>query len=119
MTEICGEMIALAPSLPSAIVSPLLKEPDGGKRLFAYAHIYALPEPQLLPDLVHSVIEKEDTAFGQYWGIQAIGRVIQAAPESANLEIRNMLRSFLTKLKKGEDRYYELSRIIKSLDESS
>jgi hypothetical protein len=118
MTEIVGEMIALAPSIPMATTSPFLTEEDGGKRLFAYAHSYARPEPQLLSDLVRCVTEKEDTPFGQYWGIQAIGRVVQAAPESVNLQTRNMLQNFLTKLKKGTDRYYELSKIMKSLDDS-
>jgi hypothetical protein len=119
MTEIVGEMIALAPSIPIATASPFLTEDDDGKRLFAYAHLYARPEPQLLSDLVRSVTEKEDKPFGQYWGIQAIGRVVQAAPESVNLQTRNMLQNFLAKLKKGTDRYYELSKIMKSLDESS
>ena len=119
MTEIVGEMIALAPSAPIATVSPFLTEEDDGKRLFAYAHIYARPEPQVLSDLVRSVTEKEDTPFGQYWGIQAIGRVVQAAPESVTLQTRNALQNFLTKLKKGTDRYYELSKIMKSLDDSA
>ncbi len=119
MTEIVGEMIALAPSIPIVTASPFLTEDDDGKRLFAYAHLYARPEPQLLSDLVRSVTEKEDKPFGQYWGIQAIGRVVQAAPESVNSQTRNMLQNFLTKLKKGTDRYYELSKIMKSFDESS
>ncbi len=119
MTEIVGEMIALAPSIPIVTASPFLTQDDDGKRLFAYAHLYARPEPQLLSDLVRSVTEKEDKPFGQYWGIQAIGRVVQAAPESVNSQTRNMLQNFLTKLKKGTDRYYELSKIMKSFDESS
>jgi hypothetical protein len=119
MTEIVGEMIALASSIPIVTTSPFLTEEDDGKRLFAYAHLYALPEPQLLSDLVRSVAEKEDKPFGQYWGIQAIGRVVQVAPDSVDSQTRNTLQNFLTKLKKGTDRYYELSRIMKSLDESS
>jgi len=71
MTEVVGEMIALAPSVPSVTVGPFLAEEDGGKRLFAYAHIYPRPEAGVLPELVRCVTEKEDTPFGQYWGIQA------------------------------------------------
>jgi hypothetical protein len=119
MTDVVGEMISLAPSVSSATISPFLLEADGGKRLFAYAHIYARPDPQLLPDLVRSVTEQEDKPFGQYWGIQAIGRVIQAAPDTANSQTRDILRKFLTKLKKGTDRYYELSRIMQSLEPST
>jgi len=119
MTEIVSEMIAIAPSLPNAMVGPLLKEGDGGKRLFAYAHLYACPDAPLLPELVDSVIENEATPFGQYWGLQAIGRVIQASPESVHSAVRDKLRRFLPQLKRGTDRYYELSKIMKSLDESS
>jgi len=119
MTEIVGEMIALAPSIPSVTVSPFLAEEDDGKRLFAYARIYACPEPQLLSALVNSVTGREDKPFGQYWGIQAIGRVIQARPESIDARTQATLRTFLATLKRGTDRYYELSKILKSLDESS
>lgn len=117
MTEIVGEMIALAPSVPTASVTPFLMDDDGGKRLFAYAHSYANPQPQLLPELVRSVTEKEDKPFGQYWGIQAIGRTVQTAPEGVDLQIRNALRAFLGRLKRGTDRHYELSKIVNSLDD--
>lgn len=117
MAEIVAEMIALAPSVPSATVVPFMMEDDDGKRLFAYAHSYAVPQPQLLPGLVQSVTKKEDKPFGQYWGIQAIGRVVQAAPEGVDLQIRKSLREFLATLKRGQDRYYELSKIVNSLDD--
>jgi hypothetical protein len=119
MTEVVGEMISLAPSVPGPTVTPLLTETDGGKRLFAYAQLYARPDSQLLPELVRSVTQLEDKPFGQYWGIQAIGRVIQAAPDAANSQTRDTLRGFLTKLKKGTDRYYELSRIMQALGPST
>ena len=114
MTEIVGEMIDLAPSIPSTTALPLLSESDAGKRLFAYAYIYALPKPEVLSALVQSVTQLENKPFGQYWGIQAIGRVIQNYPDSAVPEIQSNLRVFLANLKKGTDRYYELSRIIES-----
>lgn len=118
MTDVVGEMIDLASSVPSATAIPLLNDQDEGKRLFAYAYIYARPEPQVLADLVRSITEREKQPFGQYWGIQAIGRVIQSAPGSADSQIQNILRGFLTKLQKGTDRYYELSKIIKSFEDS-
>jgi hypothetical protein len=117
MTEIVAEMIAAAPSVPSATVVPFLMEDDDGKRLFAYAHSYASPQPQVLRQLVRSVTEKEDKPFGQYWGIQAIGRVVQATPEGVDLPVRGALRKFLATLKRGTDRYYELSKIVSSLDD--
>ena len=117
MTEIVGEMIALAPSVPNATVVPFLYEDDDGKRLFVYAHSYADPQPQMLPELVRTVTEKEDTPFGQFWGIQAIGRIVQAAPESVDLQVRSALRKFLATLQRGTDRYYELSKIVSSLDD--
>jgi hypothetical protein len=119
MTNVVGEMISLASSGASVKVVPFLTDRDDGKRLFAYAHIYAHPDPRLLPDLVRSVTQVEDKPFGQYWGIQAIGRVIQAAPDSVDVQTQVALRQFLTKLKRGTDRHYELSRILRSLEGST
>jgi len=95
-----------------------LIEKDGGKRLFAYAHLYARLDCHLFPNLVSSVIKREATPFGQCRGVQAIGRVIQAEPEKVDSQTRNILRGFLTRLNEGTDRCYELSRIVKSLDAS-
>jgi hypothetical protein len=119
MTDVVGEMIALAPTFPTENVAPFLSDKDGGKRLFAYAYLYARPNPQHLADLVHSVTEIENKPFGQYWGIQAIGRVIQANPDSVDTQIRNTLRKFLGTLEKGTDRYFELSKIMSALDNSA
>jgi hypothetical protein len=74
----------------------LLSDKDGGKRLFAYAYIYARPNPQRLADLVHSATGNERTPP----------------------QIRNTLRVFLATLEKGTERYYELSKIMKALDEA-
>jgi hypothetical protein len=118
MTAIIGDLLTIASSMRDVVVGPLLMDKDAGKRLFAYAYLYSHPDPAALADLVRSVTVMEDKPFGQYWGIQAIGRVILAAPKSINSNIREALQSFLTKLKKGTDSYYELSRILKSLDDS-
>jgi hypothetical protein len=51
----------LPPTFPNENIAPLLSDKDGGKRLFAYAYIYARPNPQHLADLVHSVTGNERT----------------------------------------------------------
>jgi hypothetical protein len=118
MTDIVGEMIDLAYSIPTASIVPLLEEEDEGKRLFAYAYTYARPEPELLPELVRSVTNIKNKPFGQYWGIQAIARIIQRFPNSPSTEIANRLRSLMARLQKDTDRYYELSKIMESLEGS-
>ena len=68
MTDVVVEMMNLAYSTPLASIDPLLDEEDDGRRLFAYAYLYARPEHKLLPELVRSVTDIEKQPFGQYWG---------------------------------------------------
>jgi len=119
MTEIVGEMIGLVSLVSSDDAIRLLTKEDGGSRLFAYVYFYAHPERNVLRQLVKSVTEIETQPFGQYWGIQAISRVIQITDEVTDTQIKKSLRCLLKSLPNDTDRYYELSRVIDSLESSS
>lgn len=116
MTEVTRKMIELAPSLGNIDVLPLLQSEDGGRRLAGYARLYAQPNPAHLAALVASVTSLEDKPFGQYWGIQAIGRTIagQTASDIPATTLLN-LRSFLERLPRGTDRDYELRKILREI----
>jgi len=115
MTSVVRKMIASAPGLPNFDVEAQL-EGDGGRRLFAYAYLYALPDLHCLKALVHSLVYVEDTPFGQYWGIEALGKLLGKADGALSPSIMDELRDFLHRLGRGTDRYYELKRLLPELE---
>lgn len=119
MTSIVRQMIDLTPRLQNCDVEAGLKDSDRGKRLGAYAYLYARPDFSKLDKLVLSVTQIEDKPFGQYWGLQSIGKVIGSRNgQKISTKIVQQLREFLAKLQPGTDRYYELSRILKELSKN-
>jgi hypothetical protein len=118
MTRIMGQMIALAPGLQAFDVRGALKSKDQGRRLAAYACLYARPQPDMLGDLVAALTEKQQQAFLTYWGIQTVGRILQTCPPGGfPPEIRLQLREFLQRgLTKGTDRHSLLSRLLREFE---
>jgi hypothetical protein len=113
MTQVVSRMLGLAPLLTKYDAASELKQKDRGRRLGAYAFLYARPEPKYLQDLVSSVTQIEDKPFGQYWGIGAIQNVISRVDDAVLLgNVKQGLGRFLGELQPGTDRYYELSKIL-------
>lgn len=121
MTSVVRKMADLAPYLHETfdVEGALREKKDRGKRLSAYAYLWARPAYARLESLVDSVIKIEDKPFGQYWGIQAIGKVIGSRPPKAKVDLRilSTLRGFLSQLQPGTDRYYELSGILREFED--
>ena len=118
MTSIVSQMISLAPELNNIDIRSTLNEVDGGNRLIGYAFLYKIPNYDFINELVRSVTQIEDKPFGQYWGLQAIGKTLEGRNEKeVPMEIVNSLENFKNRLRKGTDRYYELSRILRDLGE--
>src|SRR5207249_3117811 len=76
MTRIVQKMIAVASRGTLQDLDSKLQSGDGGQRLAAYSYLVAKPDFKQLEALVDSVVHREDTPFGQYWGLQAIESVI-------------------------------------------
>jgi len=115
MTEVIKEMMAIVPSLTTFDVSQALGETDNGKRLAGYAYIYVRPDYQYLEELVNA-FTADPTPFGQYWGIQALGKVLELRPnEKIHPNIFKKLKAFYDQLEKGIDREYELNKILPEL----
>lgn len=112
MTDIVGQMIGLSSRLSATEVRQLLKDERDGQRLIAYAHLYARPQPEFIPELVDSVTRIERRAFGQYWGIQAIGRIAQVEPASLTPDMVSQLRKFSLRFDNGTDRLAALRAIV-------
>lgn len=115
MTEIMKGMIETATSLPSFDISQALKDKDAGKRLTGYAYLYAKADYQYLEELVDAIIS-DHTPFGQYWGIQALGKILETSTNSKiDSNILNKLKPYYDKLGKGIDREYELGKLLPEL----
>jgi hypothetical protein len=115
MTQVVAKMISVASQVQSfPIEQSLTNEENAGQRLAAYAYLYAKPDSQFLNHLVKCLTTLENTPFGQYWAIQALDKILALQGlEKTDKDIANQLLSFLRKrLRKGTDRYADLSRIL-------
>lgn len=113
MTKVVSEMIAVCrddreKSFP---VRAALHEEDRGKRLAAYVSLYVNPQKELLENLAKSVANPDNHAFGQYWGIQAIGSTLSLSGKIPTTAL-NELKKFLASLDVGTDRHFALSGIL-------
>ncbi len=113
MDEVLGEMISASASLPLTDVAAFLKDGHSGNRLAAYAYLYARPQPSLFSDLVCAVTDVEDTSFGQYWGIRAIGHAVQQDCTLLTPQSRRRLRELMNLLSPSTARYRALEGILR------
>ncbi|PWT74944.1 MAG: hypothetical protein C5B59_09945 [Bacteroidetes bacterium] len=115
MTEIFKNMTAAVPAIGNFDVVGRLKDTDNGKRLSAYAWLLTNPDPQYVNKLADAIVS-DTTAFGQYWGIQALGRLIEKQPSLVNDQILvGKMKPYFDQLENGVDRKYELGRIMPNL----
>jgi hypothetical protein len=115
MTAIFSQMMAVAPKAEQFDVGQAMRSANPGERLAAYAYLYAQPQANLLDELVDSVTRLEDTPFGQYWGLQAVERVLsQHGTTGVSAMSLEKLRRLYARLGPGTDRHYELGRILQT-----
>ena len=115
MTEVIRKMIALAGSLKNFEIPSRLRSAKGGQRLAAYAYLYAKPNQTHFDELVRSVTVLEDKPFGEYWGLQAIGLNVGFIKGAVSDQVAHDLIAYRARTRKGTDRDYELSRVLKQL----
>lgn len=117
MSAIFGRMVAVSAQLNHLDMGKYLVSEDAGQRLAAYAFLYARPQGAVLELLVRTVAGgAEDKPFGQYWGIRAIGRVLETL-DTAQLSssVVGQLQDFCRRLPKDTDRYFELSKMSREV----
>jgi hypothetical protein len=115
MTDVVRHLTLLADRLDTVDWPGYLHSQDGGERIAAYAYYYARPDPRAARELTRVLTNVENTPFGQYWAIQALGKIAEAAPASV-LDLVPDWQVFLdSTLRPGTDRYYVLSQLISSL----
>jgi hypothetical protein len=119
LTEIAGRMIALSGQLSHYHWRAALESDDPGRRVAGYAWLYAKPTPRAAELLVNTVTVREETHFGQYWGLEALQRCLPLADAGTVAALTPKLKEFLSKLPTDSDRHYELSNLLEKLAEPS
>jgi hypothetical protein len=112
LTQVVAEMVRVAPQAQHFDVAAALGGKDQGKRLAAYARLYARPDPARLGELVNGLAGHKQRAFVQYWGIRAVGKVLAVSPGGdggALLQLRDFLQRGLVA---GTERHKQLAGIL-------
>ena len=113
MNEIARAMRARAADEEGFDVENNLASPDGGLRLAAYLCLSQAPDPRLTKQLVNSLIDSEDTAFGRIYGLVALKEQVESDPTSLDQEARNRLATeLLPRLPAGDMSVTELRQIL-------
>jgi hypothetical protein len=109
-------MIEISSLLEEFDLESTLLSDDAGWRLAAYAYLYAKPDARSIKLLVDSVAWKEDKPFGQYWGLQAVERVVAVCKsEDIPASVLSVLQSYANKVPRGTDRDHEVRKLLQEI----
>ena len=116
LTQMVGQMAALAREMPDYPWQEALSSDDRGRRVAAYAWLYARPTADASQLLTQTLTTgREDTDFGQYWNLQALQRCLQLADPDTAAALKPGLERFLPSLPPSNPRYHELSDLLQQL----
>lgn len=118
MTNLVGKMLAAIEAGATVDVDRNLHSADRGERLTAYADLYARPDPSKAAALADNLIQVEDSAFGQYWALQSLRRIVEAGAD-IDPATSGKLLTYAQKLPRGSDRAYELDQLQRLLTPSA
>lgn len=113
MTKVVSRMVDVVRRTQSFDLVSALAGENRGLRLFSYAFLYERPDGTFLLPLVESVTTIEDKPFGQYWGLQALKKVLPIASTDAQREAKKRLKAFADRIPAGTDRDYELRQLLR------
>ena len=120
MTGLVGQMLAAIEAGASVDIDRGLHSADRGERLTAYAALYADPDPTKAAALANSLIQFEDSPFGQYWALQSLRRIVETSPANTiDDETIDELLAYAKTLPPGSDRAYEVNRLLRVVDQST
>jgi hypothetical protein len=119
MTTIVSNMIAALSGIASDafdVTGHLGQQADDGRRLAAYAYLYANPSPEFSPLLVSAILA-DPTRFGQYWGIRALRKQVAKDPSALDMNTRRRLERYFADLGPNTDRAYELREVLSEAED--
>lgn len=112
MTSINNNMIKLMGDIKDFDWEANLKTNDHGRRLAAISYLFSKADVGGLRQLIDTLIS-EETAFGQYWAIQALARIAEKSPlRNLDEAYKNKLKTYYKNLQKPSDRQYELEKLL-------
>jgi hypothetical protein len=116
LTQIVAQLVALAREMPDYPWQEAVSSDDRGRRVAAYAWLYARPDADASRLLARTLTSgREDTDFGQYWSLQALQRCLQLADPDTAATLKPELERFLPSLPPNNPRYHELSDLLEQL----
>jgi murein L,D-transpeptidase YcbB/YkuD len=116
LTQIVAQMVALAREMPDYSWQEALSSDDRGRRVAAYAWLYARPDAGATRSLAQTLTTGyEDTDFGQYWNLQALERCLQLADPDTAATLKPELERFLPSLPPNNPRYHELADLLQQM----
>ena len=112
MNGIFARLVRTTQRLATPELADWLASSDGGLRLAAYARLYAVPDAAALRSLADAVTD-EPLAFGQYWGIRALDKVVDlVGPDEVPSQVVRRLEDCRPN---GADRAHLLNRLTEKI----
>jgi hypothetical protein len=107
-------MIAVVGGLTKFDTKAALASTDEGDHLVAVVYLYVHPDFEDLDELINNV-KAEKQPFVQYWGVQAIGKILALQDHVPSISQRKALLQLLDAVDSPYDRsrYYALKEIIR------
>jgi len=116
LTQIVAQMVTLARKMPDYPWQEALSSDDRGRRVAAYAWLYARPDADASRSLARALTTgQEDTDFGQYWNLQALQRCLQLADPDTAATLKPELERFLPSMPPNNPRYHELADLLQQM----
>ncbi|MFI0817109.1 hypothetical protein ACH4TX_11450 [Streptomyces sp. NPDC021098] len=112
MSGIFARLVRATQRVADPELADWLASSDGGLRLAAYARLYAVPDDSTLDILAYAVTD-EPLAFGQYWGIRALDKVVDlVGPDQVPPRVVRRLEDCRPS---GADRAHLLNRLVQKV----
>ncbi|MGH9132784.1 MAG: hypothetical protein ACRDZZ_02525 [Ilumatobacteraceae bacterium] len=92
-------------------VVALLGSADRRSRMAAYAYLYANPDADRMA-AISDALMGERTIFGQYWGVRALRKLVDACPTALDPDLRGRLERFGSTLDPETDGAGELRQLL-------
>jgi hypothetical protein len=112
LVNLVVQISGVVDTLSGADVAHLLNGTSGGERLIAYVRLRRFPDAAFAPALVRALVAEEN-AFGQWWCIQALRRLHDAAPQDIAPDEHHKLKGYLRTLPQSSDRHRELCWVVR------
>jgi len=115
-SQLIGKMMVRTVADATFDAVAALRLSDPGMRLAGYAYMYVRRDPAAFAELVDALVDRENTALGQYWALQAVRRTLgRVDPAALPADLAVRLAALRAELPEGSSRRAELEEILRRL----